>query len=112
MCPGCPVRRGTACLSWRSRLPQDDINLVLQQQLLLLERFNGTSIRGKRPVFHVFNLLIQFVVALKQSIKVGVFGFERGNQIAKFWKHWKLLKQDASKARRVSKPEYIGITTQ
>jgi hypothetical protein len=37
--------------------------------------------------FHVFDLLIQRVVLVKQSAEVGVIGLELGNQFSVFGEH-------------------------
>lgn len=66
---------------------QDDVELVLQMQLLLLERLDLLMGAADDVGLHVLDLLVQLVVAVEQVHEVMVGGLELGDQVAVFGEH-------------------------
>ena len=80
---------GRSCCDRRSgrRLAQDLVELVLECQLLLLQRFDDKVRCRFDARFHVPDSLVEFVVLVIEIEEMAVGRLELGNQVTVFGKH-------------------------
>lgn len=68
-------------------LAQNFVEIVLELQLLLLQRLDGVVGCGSDARFHVLDLLVELVVAMEELCKMRILGLEARNLFAELGKH-------------------------
>jgi hypothetical protein len=68
-------------------LAQNAVELILEQQFFFFEQLDLLMDASLNARLHVFDLLVQVVVLLKQATEMVVGGFEFANEFTVFWKH-------------------------
>ena len=76
---------------------QDLVKLVFQSQFFFFQGVNLFIAGRDDACLHIFDLLVELIVFVKQTLKTGIFGLEFANQVAILWKHEHHFRQKTKK---------------
>src|SRR6516225_802580 len=84
-------RRATLAGSGCCRFPQDQVQRTLELEFFLFHLLDFHAMRSHDAGFHVLDLLVELVVAMKDPGEVVILNLEARNQISVLWEHSILL---------------------